>query len=169
MNTVILHLTIILSTILLAFLLALLFSGMYLHMYKTKIKVKGIDDIALERAYHRFAVWYKSSILWTIAEYVFVIVPFVSNVIVVYITNTSADTIDGEVILLHSIISLSFIIFGYAINPQRHKKCYRKAFRCLDSSISQYLSTLNSGKSSSYILDKGTKDGEDFIDETYDV
>ena len=166
---VFLHLAIILGAIVFVFLLAWFFSAISLHKYKVKMQMKNTKDLALERAFHRFSTWYKSAILWTIAEYVFVIVPFVSNVVVIYLTNTNGNRIDAETILLHSIISLSFIVFGYALNPQRQKKCYRKAFRCLDNSINEYLSALDSSNPNSAILDKGAKEGEDYIDCSYDI
>ena len=166
---VFLHLVIVLGAILFVFLLAWVFSAISLHKYKVRMRMKDSKDLALERAFYRFSAWYKSATFWMIAEYAFIIVPFVSNVIVIYLTNINRDPIGAETILLHSIISLSFIVFGYAINPQRHKKCYRKAFRCLDNSINEYLSALDSGNPNSAILDKGTKDGEDYIDESYDI
>ena len=169
METVILHLAITIGTIIFAFLATWYLSVLCLHKHKARMQIKNVKDLALERAFHRFSVWYKSATLWTVAEYVFVIVPFISNVIVIYLTNINEDQTDLKVILLHSIISLSFIVFGYAINPQLHKKCYRKAFRCLDNSINEYLSALDSGNPNSAILDKGVKDGEDYIDRSYDI
>lgn len=166
---VFLHLSIIFGAIVFAFLLAWFFSAISLHKYKVKMQMNDTKDLALERAFHRFSTWYKSAIFWTIADYAFVIVPFVSNVVVIYLTNINEYPIDAETILLHSILSLSFIVFGYALNPQRQKKCYRKAFRCLDNSINEYLSALDSGNPNSAILDKGSKEGEDNIDRSYDI
>ena len=127
-----------------------------------KDKISNNTDFA--RAYHRLSVWYTSTILWTITEYIFVIVPFVSNVIVIYLTNINEAKDNAPVILIHSIISLSFIVFGFAINPQRHKKCYRRAFTHIDTCINEYLTNPDPN-----ILKMGIKDGEDFIDPSNDI
>ena len=169
MKDVYLHLLIILATVLVFFLAGWFFAYLCLRNDKMYGKIKETNDSALDRAYHRFAVLYKSAILWTIAEYVFVIVPFVSNVIVIYLGNTNRESINMDLILFHSIVSLSFIVFGYAISPQRQKKCYRKAFRCLDNCINEYLLTRDVGNPDITILNKGIKKGEDFIDNSYDI
>ena len=131
---------------------------------KKCIKDKIASDTYLAKAYHRLGAWFTATILWTITEYLFVIVPFVSNVIVIYSTDVENLTNNTPAILVFSIISLSFIVFGFSINPQRHKKCYRRAFTYIDSCINEYLVNPNPN-----ILKKGIEGGEGFINPSSDI
>ncbi len=131
---------------------------------KKYIKDKIASDAYLAKAYHRLGAWFTATILWTITEYLFAIVPFVSNVIVIYFTNINEVKDNAPVILIHSIISLSFIVFGFAINPQRHKKCYRRAFTHIDACINEYLTNPDPN-----ILKKGIEGSEGFINPSSDI
>ncbi|MBE7046455.1 MAG: hypothetical protein E7396_03465 [Ruminococcaceae bacterium] len=164
MKDIIIHLIFTLSATTLPLIAGWILSFVCFSNDKHFIKEKLENDTELSRTYHRFYVWYKSTILWTITEYLFVIIPFISNVIVIYLSNIKDIASNTPVILFHSIISLSFIVFGFAINPQRQKKCYRKAFTHLDSCINEYLSNPKPD-----ILRKGLKDGEKFIDPSCDI
>ena len=167
MRDVLIHLAVILGVIALTFFVGGIFSSICLFKDKVRKKIKSTNNLSLGRAFDRLSVWYKATILWTITEYFFVILPFACNVVVIYLTNT--DKTDTELVLMYSIISLSFVAFGYAINPQRHKKCYRRAFCCLDNSINEYLTNFDAGNPNTTILDKGIKDGEECIDSSYDI
>lgn len=164
MKEIIFHLIFIVLIVTLPLITGLLLSFMCFSKEKYFIKEKLEKDTELSRTYHRFYVWYKATILWIITEYLFVIIPFISNVVVIYLTNIKDIIGNAPVILFHSIISLSFIVLGFAINPQRQKKCYRKAFTCLDSHINEYLTNPDPN-----ILKKGLKDGEKFIDSSCDI
>ena len=164
MKEIIINLIFVISAIALPLTIGWALCSICFSKDKRFIKEKLENDTELSRTYHRFYVWYKSTILWTITEYMFVIIPFISNVIVIYVTNIDGIVGNAPLLLFHSIISLSFIVFGFAINPQRHKKCYRKAFTHLDSCINEYLSNPNPD-----ILKNGLKDGEGFIDPSCDI
>lgn len=60
----------------------------------------------------------------------------------------------------------------YAINPQRHKQCYRKAYAQLDSAVNQYLTQLGNGDTAVAYVDeitKALKNGEEAINLSYDA
>lgn len=166
---IIIHLALTATIAILPFLLGWLFSFLSFQKDKRRIKDELKNNSPLYRAFHRLYVWHKATVLWMIAEYLFVILPFVANVIVIYLTNVGGENPQIVVILFYSIVSLSFVAFGYAINPQRHKKCYRKAFSCLDACINEYLLDLDGDTKNTDILNKGIKDGEGFIDGSFDI
>ena len=166
---IIIHLGLTAAIAIFPFLLGWLFSFLSFQKDKRRIKDELKKNSPLYRAFHRLYVWHKATVLWMIAEYLFVILPFVANVIVIYLTNVGDGNPNTEVILFYSIVSLSFVAFGYAINPQRHKKCYRKAFSSLDACINEYLSKLDDDTKNADILNKGIKEGEGFIDGACDI
>lgn len=168
-NHIIMHFVLTAAIAILPFLLGWFFAFLNFQKDKRRIKEELKKNSPLYRAFHRLYVWHKATVLWMIAEYLFVILPFVANVIVIYLTNVGGANLNVEVILLYSIVSLSFVAFGYAINPQRHKKCYRKAFSCLDACINEYLSKLDDDTKNTDILNKGIKEGEGFIDGSCDI
>lgn len=123
-------------------------------------------DAILKRAMGRLQAWLISTTFWMVVEYLLVIVPFVSNVVVIYLA--TENTVNSQAILIYSAISLSFIVFGYTINPQRHKKCYRKAYSVLDTAINNYLLTFAQNPSTEELVG-AISAGEKYIDTSYDV
>ena len=124
-------------------------------------------DYVLKKAVGRSRTWLISTTFWMLAEYLFIIIPFVSNVIVIYSSVSTTNNPDS--ITVYSIISLSFIVFGFAIKPQNHKKCYRKAYSLMDKEINKYLVSVEGDNSDKNALIGAIKDGEGFIDLSYDI
>ncbi len=125
-------------------------------------------DFLLKKAVGRSRTWLIAATLWMFTEYAFVIIPFVANAAVIYLS--IEPYVCKECVLFLSIVSLSFIIFGYAINPQQHKKCYRKAYAVLDNRINLFLvsseGTITTDKNS---LIEAIQTGENYIDGSYDI
>ena len=131
---------------------------------------KGMEnDVIFQNALRRLNVWLTAATFWMIVEYLCVILPFVANAIVVYLA-IEADK--AAEITVYSIISLAFVVFGYAINPQRHKQCYRKAYAQLDSAVNTYLVQFADGNVEKSYIEKITEaleHGEKEINASYDV
>lgn len=88
-------------------------------------------------------VWRNSAIIWTIMDYAFTILSFITSVIVIFI---QASDIPDSSITLYTIIltsiSTSFVVVSFCINPRKHKMVYRQAFDILNTSVlAAYLST----------------------------
>lgn len=126
------------------------------------------NDALLKKAVHLAITWLTAATFWMCTEYLFVIIPFVANAIVIYLSLDARCNGNNEKILVYSIISLAFIVFGYAINPQRHKKCYRKAYSVLDHEINKYLLSSNPNEERESLV-KTIQSGEELIDISYDV
>ena len=125
------------------------------------------EDCILKKAVGRLRAWLISMTFWMVLEYLFIIIPFVSNVIVIYLSRNGFQK--QNAITVFSIVSLSFIVFGYAIKPQKHKKCYRKAYSVIDKAINDYLVSLGDEKTGQNALIEAIKAGEGFIDYSYDI
>lgn len=162
-NYVIVSLAVLLPFLLVWVITLFLSFNKYSHISKQLLK----EYCMLKKAVGRSGTWFIATTFWMLAEYIFVIVPFIANAIVIYLSLNLND--NEEFILVYSIVSLAFIVFGYAINPQRHKKCYRKAYVNLDDEINRYLSAIGSGTAQEELLIKAMHDGEKFIDGSYDV
>lgn len=134
----------------------------------SRVKWKQLEnDTILKRALGRLNAWLIAATFWMVLEYLFVIIPFIANVIVIYLSTERYPS--ASLILIYSAISLSFIVFGYSINPQRHKKSYRKAYDVLDIAINNYLLSPAPDISLKETLAKAISDGERYIDASYDV
>ncbi len=162
------HYIIVGLTVLLPFLLVwlitlLLSFNKYSHINKDTLK----KDFTLKKAVGRCNTWLVATTFWMFAEYILVIIPFVTNAIVIYLSlNTETNK---EFILVYSIVSSALVVFGYAINPQRHKKCYRKAYTNLDNEINKYLLSATPNDAEKEALIQAMHDGESFIDGSYDI
>lgn len=129
-----------------------------------------INAPLLNLAIKRLNAWLTAATFWMIVEYIFVIIPFVANVIVVYISSDSL--MSQKEILFYSIVSLSFIVLGYAVMPTRHKQGYRKAYSVLDASINKYIQQTNENtdlKALQENMISAIEEGETYIDDSYDV
>ena len=135
----------------------------YIHISKQRLT----EDILLKKAVGRCSAWLISTTFWMLAEYLLVIVPFVTNAIVIYLSLNSAA--NKEFILVSSIVSSALVVFGYAINPQRHKKCYRKAYANIDNEINKYLLSSNPSRAEKESLVNAIQTGEGYIDGSYDI
>lgn len=164
MNTYIIVALTVLIPFLLVWLVTLLLSfNKYSRISKETLK----GDYLLKKAVGRCSTWLVATTFWMLAEYILVIVPFVTNAIVIYLSlNTETNK---EFILVYSIVSSALVVFGYAINPQCHKKCYRKAYAKLDNEINRYLLSKSSDNAEKEALVKAMQDGEGFIDRSYDI
>lgn len=128
------------------------------------------ENIFMKNAVERLNGWLMAATFWMIIEYMCVILPFIANVIVIYLSAMSNAKMSE--ILFYSIVSLSFIIFGCAINPVCHKQSYRKAYSVLDNAINDYLRELDSNESLSNEQKKinfAIANGESIIDKSYDL
>ena len=125
------------------------------------------NDYTLKKAIGRASTWLIATTFWMLAEYLLVIFPFVANSVVIYLSLNAVS--NKEYILVFSIISSASIVFGYAINPQRHKKCYRKAYTHLDNEINRYLLTADADLTNQESLVEAIATGEAFIDGSYDI
>ena len=125
-------------------------------------------DALLKKAVGLAKTWLTAATFWTCTEYLLVIIPFIANAIVIYLSLEAVGNGKNEKILVYSIISSAFIVFGYAINPQRHKKCYRKAYTILDYEINKYLLASNPNEEREFLV-KTMQSGEKIIDISYDV
>ena len=161
MNTYIL----LLGVVVLPFIIVWLVSLAQSFSKEIRIDKHAADDnIILMRAISRHKAWLIATTFWMMIEYLFVIIPFFANVIVIYESALSAGT-DIEIILVFSIVSSAFIVFGFAINPKQHKMCYRKAYSCLDYALNEYFS-FNPNEE---LLVESIRKGEQFIDGAYDA
>ena len=127
------------------------------------------DDIAFQNALQRLNKWLTATTFWMIIEYLCVILPFVANSIVVYLAVDNEKTVE---ITVYSIISRAFVVFGYAIKPQLHKQCYRRAYALLDSAINEYFIQFNTDQSKNEYIVKITKaleSGENEVNASYDL
>lgn len=95
------------------------------------------DDYIFQKAVRKCNLWLIAPMFWMISEYVFTIIPFESTVIVVYLD--AYKPYQNNEIILYSIISLAFIVFGFAINPKRYMRSYRNAYVKIDHSIDIYI------------------------------
>lgn len=127
------------------------------------------EDVLLKKAVSLSSTWLTATTFWMLAEYLLVIIPFVTNAIVIYLSLYAEDNPNNEFILVYSIVSSALVVFGYAINPQRHKKCYRKAYTNLDSEINRYLLSPNPSTVEKAALVKAMQVGEEYIDISYDI
>lgn len=125
-------------------------------------------DILLKKAVGLAKTWLTAATFWMCTEYLLVIIPFVANAIVIYLSLDTGCIDKSEKILVYSIVSSAFIVFGYAINPQRHKKCYREAYSILDYEINKYLLASDPTEERESLV-KTMQSGEKIIDISFDV
>ena len=133
-------------------------------MYQDRNK----DKLFLKNAVQRLNTWTVAATFWMIIEYLCVIIPFVANVIVIYYCYNLKE--NSTIVMLLSIVSLSFVVFGYAINPVRHKQSYRKAYYVLDEAINTYIteSDIDGDNERQNKVNDAIKEGEGFINNSYD-
>lgn len=132
------------------------------------------DDEVFQIAFRKCNLWRTVSMFWMIAEYIFVIVPFEASIIVIYIlAKPTLLPCEQYEALMYSIISISVIVFSFAINPKRHMKCYRAAFTHIDESINHFLIVFQKSESNlesaQKDLVKAMSEGEKIINPSYDI
>ncbi|MBQ2933302.1 MAG: hypothetical protein IJE02_01630 [Clostridia bacterium] len=113
-------------------------------------------------------IWRNSAIIWTIMDYAFTILSFITSVIVIFLQTSNFD--DNKITLYTIIltsISSTFIVVSFCINPRKHKMVYRKAFDIINTAI---LATYLSTDDKVYLnLAKSIKNGEKIISTSLEV
>lgn len=81
-------------------------------------------------------IWRNSAIIWTITDYAFTILSFMTSVIVIFLQTSN---ISNSLITLYTIIftsiSSTFVVVGFCINPRKHKMVYRQAFNNINAAV----------------------------------
>lgn len=127
------------------------------------------EDLVFQNALRRLNKWLTAATFWMLVEYLCVILPFVANSIVIYLSIGEAH---AKEVSIYSVISLGFIVFGYAIKPQLHKQSYRKAYTVLDAAINEHFTKFNNDSRNDDSYRKITEAlelGEKEINASYDV
>ena len=127
------------------------------------------ENLVLKNAILRLNIWLAAATFWMLVEYLCVILPFLANSIVIYL---SIDGVHPKEVSIYSVISLGFVVLGYAIKPQLHKQSYRKAYVILDTVINEYYANLNSDTQNKEFYKRITEAlelGENTINASYDV
>lgn len=136
---------------------------------KKKIDISNYTHEELFRLSVRLQkVWRNSAIIWTIMDYTFTIVSFITSVIVIFL---QASDIPDSSITLYTIIftsiSSTFVVVNFCINPRKQKMVYRRAFDIINTAVlATYIST---DKKVYKNLAKSIIIGEKIIDSSFEV
>ena len=97
------------------------------------------DDKIFDKAFRNVNLYRTAMMFWTMAGILFVVVPSIANIITIlnswYIQERQGD------IVLYSILSTALIVVAYAVKPQKHERCYRRAYTILDNAVNKYVGT----------------------------
>ena len=140
MSNVSICVLVVLSTVIFAFLIVI---AITIISIINSNRITNLDNDLRESANYIKATkkcngWFSMSVLWTVVEYLSVILPFELSAFVLYLENNNEDKAQVA-ITVFSILSMALIIFAYAIRPHAHVKGYRRAYKYLDNAINRYL------------------------------
>lgn len=109
---------------------------------------------------HRASIWMIANLIWTVIDYSTTIIAFLSPMMIIYLY--SIDSILPDYIIFFSILASFMTIISFAVSPKEHIKAYRRAWKCLDTAINEYM--YMSDTSQYDILNKAVEKGESYID-----
>ena len=136
----------------------------FMHKKYVMLTADNRGSSSITEAKRKKSIWLIFANIWRIIDYGIAILSFGASMAVVYIEANNPD-FDKWVILILSISAALLMLISFAIEPKKHVRNYRTAYRRMYSALWIYKDYQNYEKIIALVLSQCEK----IIDSSYDV
>ena len=124
-----------------------------------------MDTDATFEAKRKLKSWFWLANIWRAIDYTIIVISFLSSMTVICSEAFNKNN-NSEIVMIGSVVAATFTMLGFAIEPKKHMRGYRRAYSCL---YEKMILENESPKGKPKVICDALIEGEKIINDSYDV